>query len=148
LFIHRADRVGDTWSGHIAFPGGRRESRDADLGATAIRETLEEIGVDLTTAERLAVLDDLHPRSPVLPPVVVRPFAFAVEQRPPIVMSEEVQDAFWITLSDLLEPGVLGEIRVDHPGTPTRVLPAYRLGKRTIWGLSERILTPLISRIS
>ena len=55
LFIHRAVRVGDTWSGQIAFPGGRREPGDADLLATAIRETLEEIGVDLSGAERLGI---------------------------------------------------------------------------------------------
>jgi len=148
LFIHRAERAGDTWSGHIAFPGGRREARDADLVDTAIRETLEETGVDLTGAERLAVLDDLFPRSPVLPPVVVRPFVFAVQTRPPLVLSEEVQDAFWIPLAEFLKPGVLGELRVDHPGITPRVLPAYRFGKRTIWGMSERILTPLITRIS
>ncbi|HEV8382740.1 MAG TPA: CoA pyrophosphatase, partial [Gemmatimonadales bacterium] len=58
LFIHRAVRVGDTWSGQIAFPGGRREPSDHDLLATAIRETLEEVGVDLSRAERLGVLDD------------------------------------------------------------------------------------------
>src|SRR5262245_4891896 len=80
LFIHRAVRVGDTWSGQIAFPGGRREPRDRDLLATAIRETHEEIGVDLASAERLGVLDDLHPRTPVLPPVVVRPFVFRSEE--------------------------------------------------------------------
>ena len=148
LFIHRAVRAGDTWSGQIAFPGGRREPRDADLLATAIRETHEEIGVDLTKAERLGVLDDLHPRTPVLPPVVVRPFVFALTSRPSIVLSPEVQDAFWVSFRSLDVPGVRGEIPVDHPGIPRRVLPAYRLGKRTIWGMSERILTPLISLVS
>jgi 8-oxo-dGTP pyrophosphatase MutT (NUDIX family) len=148
LFIHRAVRAGDTWSGQIAFPGGRREPNDADLLATAIRETREEVGVDLSTAERLAVLDDLHPRTPVLPPVVVRPFVFALTARPTIVVGPEVQDAFWVSFRALLAPGVLWEIVVDHPGIPRRVLPAYTLGNRTIWGMSERILTPLISLVS
>ena len=148
LFIHRAVRAGDTWSGQIAFPGGRREPRDADLLATAIRETHEEIGVDLTSAERLGVLDDLYPRTPVLPPVVVRPFVFALTSRPSIVLSTEVQDAFWVSFRSLAVPGVQGEITIDHPGIPRRVLPAFTLGKRTIWGMSERILTPLISLVS
>ncbi len=94
LFIHRAVRAGDTWSGQIAFPGGRREPRDADLLDTAIRETHEEIGVDLTAAERLGVLDDLYPRTPLLPPVVVRPFVFALTARPAFALSAEVQAAF------------------------------------------------------
>ena len=148
LFIHRAVRVGDTWSGQIAFPGGRREPTDRDLLTTAIRETLEEIGVDLSGAERLGVLDDLYPRTPVLPPVVVRPFVFALTARPAITLSPEVQDAFWVAFRALRAPGVRGEVVVDHPGIPRRVLPSYTLGNRTIWGMSERILTPLISLIS
>jgi 8-oxo-dGTP pyrophosphatase MutT (NUDIX family) len=148
LFIHRAVRVGDTWSGQIAFPGGRRDPGDADLLATAIRETREEIGVDLASAERLGMLDDLHPRTPVLPPVVVRPFVFALTKQPTVVLSPEVQAAFWVPFRALQAPGVRGEITVDHPGIPPRVLPAYNLGNRTIWGMSERILTPLISLLS
>ncbi len=148
LFIHRAVRAGDTWSGQIAFPGGRREPRDTDLLDTAIRETREEIGVDLTSAERLGVLDDLYPRTPVLPPVVVRPFVFALTSRPPIVLNSEVQDAFWVSFRSLAAPGVRGEVTVNHPGIPPRVLPAYTLGQHTIWGMSERILTPLISLVS
>ncbi len=148
LFIHRAVRVGDTWSGQIAFPGGRREPTDPDLLTTAIRETLEEIGVDLSHAERLGVLDDLYPRTPVLPPVVVRPFVFALTARPKIVVSPEVQDAFWVSFRVLQAPGTRSEIIVDHPGIPRRVLPAYALGNWTIWGMSERILTPLISLVS
>src|SRR5213083_2071285 len=140
LFIHRAVRAGDTWSGQIAFPGGRREAGDMDLRASAIRETLEEVGVDLSGAELLGVLDDLHPRTPVLPPVVVRPFVFALTARPPIVLSPEVQDAFWVSFRALQDPGTRSEMIVDHPGIPRRVLPAYALGNRVIWGMSERIL--------
>lgn len=148
LFIRRAVRAGDTWSGQIAFPGGRREPRDADLLATAIRETHEEIGVTLLDAERLGVLDDLYPRTPVLPPVVVRPFVFALTEQPAITLSSEVQEAFWVSFRALEPPGVRGEVTVDHPGIPRRVLPSYTLGNRTIWGMSERILTPLISLVS
>ena len=148
LFIHRAVRVGDTWSGQIAFPGGRRDPTDPDLLTTAIRETLEEIGVDLSSAEHLGTLDDLHPRTPVLPPVVVRPFVFALTALPTIVISPEVQAAFWVPFRALQEEGSRGTMTVDHPGIPRQVLSAYTIGKHTIWGMSERILTPLISLLS
>ena len=48
LLIRRADREGDRWSGHLAFPGGRWSPGDAGLVDTARRETLEEVGLDLT----------------------------------------------------------------------------------------------------
>jgi len=144
LFIHRAERAGDTWSGQIAFPGGRREPDDADLRATAIRETHEEIGVDLTTAEPFGVLDDMYPRTPVLPPVVVRPFVFGVVERPPITLSAEVQDAFWVSFRALAAPGVQQEVTIHHRGA-ARVLPGYVLGNGTIWGTTERILANLLS---
>jgi 8-oxo-dGTP pyrophosphatase MutT (NUDIX family) len=146
LFIHRAVREGDTWSGQIAFPGGRTDPGDADLLATAIRETREEIGVDLAAAERLGVLDDMYPRTPVLPPVVVRPFVFAVPARPPITLSAEVQDVFWASFAALTQPAVRQEVTVEHRGAK-RTFPAYVLGARTVWGMTERILTPLIGLV-
>jgi 8-oxo-dGTP pyrophosphatase MutT (NUDIX family) len=51
LFIKRAGRAGDRWSGHTALPGGRRDSDDADDRAAAIRETREEVGLDLTHSD-------------------------------------------------------------------------------------------------
>src|SRR6266480_5498921 len=147
LFIHRAERAGDTWSGQIAFPGGRQDTGDADLRATAIRETREEVGVDLTSAERLGVLDDLYPRTPVLPPVVVRPFVFALTARPTIVVGPEVQRAFWLPLVRLSEPGVRREVTLTLRGA-VRVLPAYVVDDEMIWGMTERIVTPFVDLIS
>jgi 8-oxo-dGTP pyrophosphatase MutT (NUDIX family) len=147
LLIRRAERADDPWSGQIAFPGGRYEPDDPDLLATAIRETREETGVDLTRAERLGSLDDLYPRTPTLPPVVVRPFVFALGRRPPpLVPSDEVQRAFWLPLSRLGEAGVRREITLTLRGV-ARTFSAYLVDDELIWGMTERILTPFIELV-
>jgi 8-oxo-dGTP pyrophosphatase MutT (NUDIX family) len=144
LLIRRAERPGDPWSGQIAFPGGRYERDDPDLLATAIRETREETGVDLTSAERLGSLDDLYPRTATLPPVVVRPFVFALGRRPPsLIPSDEVQRAFWLPLSRLGGAGVRRDITLTLRGVE-RTFPAYLVDDELIWGMTERILTPFI----
>ncbi|MDP6186793.1 MAG: NUDIX domain-containing protein, partial [Pseudomonadales bacterium] len=63
LFIQRANRDGDPWSGQMAFPGGHREAEDPSLLAAAMRETHEEIGVQLHSSHCIGRLNDLiHPR--------------------------------------------------------------------------------------
>ena len=59
LFIERAQHPDDPWSGHIAFPGGRIEADDPSPRAAAERETLEEVGLDLSNAEYWGRVDDL-----------------------------------------------------------------------------------------
>ena len=143
LFIKRAVRVGDPWSGQVAFPGGRHDPEDGDLLATAIRETREETSVELNDAERLGVLDDLYPRTPTLPPVRVRPFVFALPARRPLVATVEVERAFWVPLARIVEPSVRRDVKLVVGGVE-RVFPAYDLGEDVIWGMTERILTPFL----
>lgn len=147
LLIKRAERAGDPWSGQIAFPGGRQDREDADLLATAVRETREETGVELAAAERLGVLDDLVPRSVTLPPVRVRPFVFALARRPVLTTNAEVQRAFWVALALLSQPAVQSQVTLTL-SDGVRTFPAYRLGEDIIWGMTERILTPFVHTIT
>ena len=56
LFIERAMRADDPWSGHMAFPGGRLEGGDDSARTAACRETREEVGLELSRAEYLGHL--------------------------------------------------------------------------------------------
>ena len=51
LFIERSAQQGDSWSGQMAFPGGRTSSIDVNSIATAIRETKEEAGAAVIAGE-------------------------------------------------------------------------------------------------
>jgi 8-oxo-dGTP pyrophosphatase MutT (NUDIX family) len=141
LFIERSTRAGDPWSGQVAFPGGRRDASDAALLITAMRETREEVGIELSVSQLLGELDDIHPRTRTLPPLVVRPFVFGLPERPYVRPSVEVASHLWIALERLLEDGVYGDEMIPLVG---RTFPAYRLGVYTVWGLTERIMTPLL----
>ena len=143
LLIRRAERAGDPWSGHLALPGGRRQPEDADLLATAIRETREEVGVVLERLNFATALEDVVPRTPVLPPIAVRPFVFHLAERPPIVPNPEVAGTAWIELEALRNPDSREEIAFEVRGQ-RRIFPAYRTAIGPVWGLTERILTLLL----
>ena len=100
LMIRRAEYENDPWSGHIACPGGRMDPTDRDVEHTVIRETWEETGIDLARDGRiLGTLDDITPRTPALPPLVIRPFVAIVRPDVPLIESEEVAEVFWVPLS-------------------------------------------------
>jgi 8-oxo-dGTP pyrophosphatase MutT (NUDIX family) len=146
LLIKRAQRAGDPWSGQIALPGGRRDPADADLLATAMRETREETGVDLASAERLGWLDEIYPRSPTLPPVLVRPYVFAVKERPALTVSNEVERAFWVALERIMDPALRRDVTLMVRGVE-RTFPSYSIDGDIIWGMTERILTPFVELV-
>lgn len=143
LLIRRADRLGDPWSGHMALPGGRREPEDPDLLSTVIRETREEVGIDLITEHLLGSLDDVVPRTPALPPVAVRPFVFLLPARPSLVLNPEVAAVQWVTIDELLRPGGHHLASLDVAGQ-RREVQAYRLDDAIVWGMTERIISGLL----
>jgi 8-oxo-dGTP pyrophosphatase MutT (NUDIX family) len=143
LLIRRADRVGDPWSGHMALPGGRQDPSEPDLFTTAVRETAEEVGLSLGRQHLIGTLDDVVPRTPVLPPIAVRPHVFALTHRPLLSLNPEVAAAQWVPLDRLLHPDTSDSVRLDLRGE-TRVFPAFRLDDSLVWGLTERILSSLL----
>jgi 8-oxo-dGTP pyrophosphatase MutT (NUDIX family) len=144
LLIRRADREGDPWSGHLALPGGRWQANDRDLMATAIRETEEETGIRLRPEWCRAQLDDLVPRTPVLPPVMVRPFVFLLDEARDPGVSQEVVRSTWLPLEHMSADGVYAERTILVRGQPLSV-PGYQLAEGFLWGMTERILSPVLN---
>lgn len=141
LLIRRAVRAGDPWSGQIGLPGGRFEPADASLEATALRESFEEVGIDLRVDGRvLGALDEIRPRTPVLPPIIVRPYVVVLDRSPALVLSDEVAEARWVRLRELFVPGARVNTTVTVRDYRMQV-DAYRHCDFTIWGMTERILT-------
>jgi 8-oxo-dGTP pyrophosphatase MutT (NUDIX family) len=146
LLIKRAQHEHDPWSGHIALPGGRRSPEDADLVATAYRETEEEVGVALSRfGQYLGALDEVAPQNPRLPPLVIAPFIVTVPANTNAIANPaEVEFAVWVPLPALREPATMDEILIHFEGS-RRKLPARRYAGHVIWGLTLRILEQFFS---
>ena len=147
LLIKRARSERDPWSGHMALPGGRRDPQDASLQATAVRETLEETGLDLAgVGLPLGRLDEIKPGSLRLPKLTIAPFVYGVpalaEAR---VASREVDAVHWVPLEELRAPGTHGDVEIPLPGG-ARPFPCYRVVDEIVWGLTYRILRQFLER--
>src|SRR5262245_42050400 len=143
LFIRRAEHPNDPWSGQMAFPGGRAEPEDKDLRATAVRETAEEIGLDLDgAAEYLGGLDEvramarLRPMDLAISPFVFRSLSSTVELR----LGPEVRSVHWLPLDELLGPSRLSTLEYVHQGTALQ-FPCLRVEELVIWGLTYRMFS-------
>jgi 8-oxo-dGTP pyrophosphatase MutT (NUDIX family) len=138
LFIERAIREGDPWSGQMAFPGGRRDGRDPHLEGTAARETHEEVGIRL--GPPLGRLDDFEgQRASQQLRLLVAPFVYELPSRPEINASPEVRSAVWIPTAHLLDPGSARSYRFAQEGFEG-TFPAVEYRGYTVWGLTYRIL--------
>ncbi len=127
----------------MALPGGRREDGE-DLLFTAIRETDEEVGLVLPPESLVGVLDDMAPRTPVLPPIAVRPYVFRLPRRIAAErLSEEIAATHWVPLATLLSADTYANAKVMIRSEQVRV-PAFRLAEGTVWGMTERILSDLL----
>lgn len=147
LFIQRATHDRDPWSGHMALPGGRVDPPDASTRATAERETLEELGLDLTRAISLGSLDDVDGGRVTGRPLIVSAHCYHLEgERPVLTPNYEVDDVIWVPLATLLDP----DRHIDHLDARSgRRFPGIQLDNphQVVWGLTLRLLTDLFGRL-
>jgi 8-oxo-dGTP pyrophosphatase MutT (NUDIX family) len=140
LLMKRAERADDPWSGHISLPGGRYQASDVDLRVTAIRETQEELGVDLAGAQLVGNLAAMQPRTSG-GGIEVTPFVFVTEAALEPVCGPEALAAFWLPL-ELAASGAL-DSTYTYPTTQAS-FPSWTFEGYVIWGLTRRILDDVL----
>jgi len=142
LMIRRAEREGDPWSGHMGFPGGRIDPVDRDNRAAAERETMEEVGIDLTQAHFLGRLDDIfHPY------IQVSAFVYGLPDSVTLSPNEEVDETFWFTLKELDDEAHKGELKKRFYG-PLLTFPTVTVQGALIWGISLMFIHDLMDRLT
>jgi 8-oxo-dGTP pyrophosphatase MutT (NUDIX family) len=149
LFIRRAEHPRDPWSGQMGFPGGRREQGDADLRATAVRETAEEIGVDLSArADYLGALDELRAMARMRPmDLAITPFVFRLRDEVEPVLSDEVRSVHWLRLAALCGSEARSTTEYVHQGAALQ-FPCLRVDELVIWGLTYRMFTSFLELLT
>jgi len=145
LLIRRAEHPLDPWSGHMAFPGGREDPTDANLLATAIRETFEELALDLGQVGRLlgqlAPLPALARGRPV--DLTIVPFVFELMAEAELRYSDEVAEALWAPINPLMHGRLRTTFAIDRGGDKPMEFPAHDVDGRIVWGLTYRMLDSL-----
>ena len=129
------------WSGHMAFPGGHEDPEDEDLKQAAVRETLEEIGLDLSAHDYLGALD--HQRAMARGrklDMLIAPHVFEVRGDPSFTLNYEVDEVVWAPMARMLSNELHATETKPMAGKPT-IFNGYRLtGGHFVWGLTYRML--------
>ncbi|MDG6989259.1 MAG: CoA pyrophosphatase [Nitrososphaerota archaeon] len=142
LLIKRAERTGDPWSGQIAFPGGKMQSGDGTARNTAVRETLEEIGVDLNRSAKFLGYGELTTTHTGTMEVV--PSIFLLRDEVAVRPNSEVASFRWIGIDEMLSPKSRSSHSLEVGGRSVD-MPAVLVEDYLIWGLTHRIVMSVLS---
>jgi 8-oxo-dGTP pyrophosphatase MutT (NUDIX family) len=158
LIIKRATRGDDHWSGNLALPGGRWQVEDPDVLVTAVRETREEVGIDLEQGGTiLGRLETITTNNPLIPKVQVTPFVAVAplvyhivkpeRSAAGMVLNHEVATAFWVPVKFLMERGRSERFSMTYQGQK-REWPAYPTDNGLIWGMTEAMISEFLAALN
>lgn len=125
------------------------DPEDASPHAAAVRETREEVGLDLDhSAKSIGRFSDLTAvaRGRRLG-LVIEPFAYQLLEDAPLTINREVQEAFWLPLSFLVASGHRSSLEYTFETGSVR-LPCYRYEGWVLWGLTLRMLDEVIELLT
>ena len=147
-FIRRTEYGGDVFSGHVAFPGGKKKQSDSTLLDTALREAGEELGFDAgEETEVLGEMDLVRPYTPSVRRYAVKPFVAVIGSEVEFAPNYEVSEFFCVPVFHLVDPKNRDVRKRKRDGT---VIDDYVFAYRNhiIWGLTGRILDEFFRKTS
>lgn len=128
-------------SNQIAFPGGKAEKGDANLLATALRETDEEIGVRATQIEVIKGLSEVY-----IPPsnFEVQPYVGLCRNLPSFILQKsEVEALIEVQLSDFMDDANIHLQKLNTSYAKNVEVPAFKLNGHTVWGATAMMLSEI-----
>lgn len=126
-------------SNQVGFPGGKREKEDKDIRATALRETMEEVGVASGKIEVIRAMTTLY-----IPPsnFLVHPF-LGVMKEPPVFFpqEEEVEEVIEVPLGDVLDDSLVSRKTITTSYAVNVNVPVFNLEGYVVWGATAAMLS-------
>jgi 8-oxo-dGTP pyrophosphatase MutT (NUDIX family) len=129
-------------AGEISFPGGTWDKKDVDLLGTAIRETREELGIEIS---RSMIIGQLKPVITLNSGFKIAPFIVILDKLPTIIPNSEIASVLRIPLFSLLKT-----IEDDKDPSHKSILEmhTFKFQNHLIWGASARMLKQILTKIS
>jgi 8-oxo-dGTP pyrophosphatase MutT (NUDIX family) len=145
LVLKRKTNPNDPWSGHYAFPGGRREDDDPSLLATCIRETYEECGIRLSTDHLVKQYPMRKAGNHLNLSVPVTTFLFELTARPPIrLQTAEISCHEWLALEYVTNQSNIIN-RAMSPRCPEVLFPCIPATEGFVWGFTFETLMMVLA---
>ncbi len=140
LLTRRTDKV-EYHKGQISFPGGRHDAGDADLLATALRETHEEIGLAPSLVEVWGRLDEIET---FVTGFAITPFVGLIPPPAnPKPNPDEIAEILTVPLAAFLDPANLRVEHVVREGISLELV-YYENLSHLVWGATARIIRGLV----
>jgi NTP pyrophosphohydrolases including oxidative damage repair enzymes len=145
LVLKRKNHPDDPWSGHYAFPGGRRDTTDTSLLDTCIRETYEECGVLLSVRDLVKQYPVRQAGNDSNLPIPVTAYLFELPEQPPIRLQRaEISRHEWLGLDYV---GDMDNV-IERPmslSRPDVLYPCIPAAEGFIWGFTYETLMLVIA---
>ena len=129
-------------AGEISFPGGTWKQDDIDLLATALRETREEIDLDIP---REQIIGQLRSVTTLNSGFTITPFVTIQSDIPKLKPNSEIEELLHIPLLPLLKT-IEDDMDLSHKSI--QEMYTFRYQDKIIWGASARILKQMANLLS
>ena len=140
LSLKRAINDIDPWSGHLSLPGGKIDPDDMTPLDAAVRETMEECGIELNKSQARELPSEaagLEKKTYIK----VAPFHFDLPERPKITLQlEEHSHFYWVSL-DYLKDISNHQYRPLSKDHPDLTFPCITVGETPLWGFTYKVLS-------
>ena len=139
LLTKRASYNG-THASQISFPGGKFETSDINLSTTALRESNEEVGINLNEINIFKTMSNVY-----IPPsnFLVTPFLAYTTKTPKFKTNYEVENIIEVTLKNLFNHNLETTTFVTTLYAKNWEVPCYAFNNFTIWGATAMMLSEI-----